>query len=387
MSEIKVSEPTEDTSKRSRKFNRDYRFKGTKGGEWKYGSDLIESMMSGKRTLHDDDIQKELLDWIMTDDVNVFRNQKNDQLVYALAAKRGNRAYAAKKRETLDRVIEAVSKYEFDTPVPGLRDSRYRKTQLLLVTLTFSRTRYTAEEAWSLLRSSPIEEIEFEYGALNKFGANISSIFGSNGKLTCKEADGSGYPAPHVIILLDKPVLVKRHNDKDGKISWRLANDHVLKRVGKDDESRKRSRENVEAATLENPIWSHGTLDIKGIIKNERFGRFSNGFTYVFKYLIKTASIVRYPELAVTDNIDGLKDKSLRMMMYTHLGNKCFRTRDIVIGKAFKDRIGLLPKQKPCDVSSDDSERPEPEWKRIRTIPKWVSDRIQGLGPPITGDG
>ena len=360
--------------------------KGTKGGEWKYGADLIADLILGNRALRDDDIQRELLDWIMTDEVNVFRNRQNDQLVYALAAKRGNRAYAAKKGEILNQVIEAVSKHEFDMSVPGLRDSRFRLTKLLMVTLTFSRTRYTAEEAWSLLRSSPLEEIDFECGSLNKFGANISSIFGPNGKLTCKEADGSGYPAPHVIILLDKPVLVKRHNDKDGKISWRLANDHVLKRVGKDEASRKRSRENVEAATLDNPIWSHGTIDIKGIIKNERFGKFSNGFTYVFKYLIKTASIVRYPELADTDTINGLKDKSLRIMMYTHLGNKCFRTRDIVIGKAFKDRAGLLTKQKPCDVSSDCSERPEPEWKRIRTMPKWVSDYIKSLGPPVTGN-
>lgn len=98
---------------------------------------------------------------------------------------------------------------------------------------------------------------------LNKFGANISSIFGPNGKLTCKEADSSGYPAPHVIIILDRPVLVKRHNDKDGTISWRLTNDHVLRRVGKDERSRRRSRDDVEVATQENPIWTHGLMDIK----------------------------------------------------------------------------------------------------------------------------
>ena len=358
--------------------------KGTKGGEWKYGADLIADLVLGNKTLRDDDIQKELLDWMLTDEVNVFRNRQTDQVVYALAAKRGNPAYAAKKGEVLNQVIDAVSKKEFDTAVPGLRDSRFRYTRLLLVTLTFSHTRYTAEEAWSLLRSSPLD-IEIEYGALNNFGANISSIFGSNGKLTCKEADGNGYPAPHIIILLDRPVLVKKHNNKDGTTSWRLANDHVLKRVGKDDTSRRRSRENTEAATLENPIWTHGIMDIKGIVKNERFGRFSNGFTYVFKYLIKTVSIKRYAELADTDSIKDLKDRSVRTMMYTHLGNKCFRTRDIVIGRAFKDRIGLLRRPKPCKVP-EGSERPEPEWKRIRTIPKWILDRARGLESPTDGE-
>ena len=62
-----------------------------------------------------------------------------------------------------------------------------------------------------------MEELNFEYGALNNFGANIISVFSLNGKLTCKEADSSGYPAPHVIIILDRP-LVKRHNDRGGTV-------------------------------------------------------------------------------------------------------------------------------------------------------------------------
>jgi hypothetical protein len=339
--------------------------------------------------MDDPELQRELLDWIMTDDVNVFRNKQTEQLAYALAPKRGNSAYAAKKGDTLNRVLEAMTGKEFDFPVEGLRDSRYRLTKLILVTLTFSHTRYTKEQAWALLRSTPLEDIDFECGSLNKFGSNISSIFGYNGKLTCKEADSSGYPVPHVIILLDKPVLVKRHNGKDGKISWRLANDHVLKRVGKDEASRKRSREDIEAATLENPIWTHGAMDIKGIIKNERFGRFSNGFTYVFKYLVKTISVKRYPELEEVDTIKDIEDKSLRTVFYTHYGNKSFRTRDIVIGKAFKDRIGLLPMPKMPDEGaegpegSDGAVRPGSEWIRIRTIPEWVAKHIRGLGPPV----
>jgi len=348
---------------------RKYRFKGKKGGEWKYGEELIADLVLGKKTMQDEELQKELLDWILTDNKNVFRDKRTDQLIYALASKRGNAAYAAKKGEILNEIIEAVSKNEFDEPVEGLRDTRFRHTKVLLITLTFSRSRYTAEEAWSMLRSNSLDELDFDHGVLNKFGANISSIFGPNGKLTCKEADSKGYPAPHVIVILDKPVLVKRHNDKDGTISWRLANDHILKRVGKDDASRKMSRTDVEASTLANPIWTHGIMDIKGVVKNDRIGRFSNGFTYVFKYLVKTISIKKYPELESKDTISDIDNKSMRTMMFTHLGNKCFRTRDIVFGKAFKDRIGLLPKE------STVSESP---WERIKTIPAWLAEMIQG---------
>lgn len=359
---------SEEANNETKKPRNHYRFKGKKGGEWKYGADLIADLIFGNRTLQDEELQKELLDWMLTDEKNMFRNKQTQQLVFALVAKRGNAAYAAKKGERLNEIIDAISQREFDTAVPGLRDSKYRYTRMLLVTLTFSPTRYTTEQAWAMLRSTPLEDVDFECGALNRFGANISSIFGSNGKLTCKEANSKGYPAPHVIIVLDRPVLVKRHNDKDGTISWRLANDRVLRRVGKDDESRRRSREDVEAAIRENPIWTHGTMDIKGVIKNEKFGKFSNGFTYVFKYLIKTVSINRYPELSDADTIEDLDNKSTRTMLYTHLGNKCFRTRDIVFGKAFKDRVGLL-RRTPSDE--------EPIWERIRTIPAWLADIIQ----------
>ncbi|MBR4244800.1 MAG: hypothetical protein IKQ14_05380, partial [Candidatus Methanomethylophilaceae archaeon] len=56
-----------------------------------------------------------------------------------------------------------------------------------------------------------------------------------------------------------------------------------------------------------------------------------------------------------------------RTMLFTHLGNKCFRTRDISFGKGFKDRIGLLPDQK--------SDEPSP-WKRIRTLTGYEQDFI-----------
>lgn len=352
------------------KQHRSCHFKGTKGGEWKHGAELIADMVMGNKTLQDDDLQKELFDWILTDEKNMFRNKQTQELVFALAAKRGNVAYAAKKGEKLNCILDSVANNEFDHPVDGLRSSKFRHTKILLVTLTFSHQRYTAEEAWALLRSTPLEDIDFECGALNKFGANISSIFGSNGKLTCKEADSKGYPAPHVIIVLDRPVIVKKHNDKDGTVSWRLANDHILRRVGKDEISRRMSREDVERATRNNPIWTHGLMDIKGIIKQDRFGKFSNGFTYVFKYLIKTVSFDRYPELKDLARISDSGNKSLRTMMYTHLGNKCFRTRDIVFGKAFKDRIGL---------SSNTEPKSEIQWERVKTIPAWLADKIQEI--------
>ena len=53
------------------------------------------------------------------------------------------------------------------------------------------------------------------------------------------------------------------------------------------------------------------------------------------------------------------------------LGNKCFRTRDIVFGKAFKDHLGILKKE---------PHSPSGQWERLKTIPRlWRS--ISNVNP------
>jgi len=128
-----------------------YKFKGNKGGEWIHGAELIADLVIGRTALMDDGLQKELLDWIFTDSKNVFRNRRTKELVFTLAAKRGNSVYAAKKNVLLNEIIAALSDMEFDFEVPGLRGLKYRLTRIIFGTLTFSHKRYIAEQAWGLL--------------------------------------------------------------------------------------------------------------------------------------------------------------------------------------------------------------------------------------------
>ena len=58
----------------------------------------------------------------------------------------------------------------------------------------------------------------------------------------------------------------------------------------------------------------------------------------------------------------------MRTMLFTHMGNKCFRTRDVSFGKGFKDRIGLLPEPKTEEASP---------WKRVKTISELEYGLIQ----------
>ena len=245
-----------------------------------------------------------------------------------------------------------------------------RMTRLLLVTVNFDRTKFTAEEAWAALRSTPVEGMDYTFNVINKLNANISKIFGKHGTLISKEAQSSGYPAPHLIFILDEPVMVERHVGKNGAVSWRLCESKVLDRIGKGPLMRKLAKNDYRKAIDMNPIWKHGFIDIEGIVSEDDSRSSMNAITYPFKYLVKCITQDGKNSIKGIPDINSIKDKDKRTMLFTHLGNKCFRTRDISFGKGFKDRIGMLPEKKSDEPS---------QWKRIRTLTGYEHDFIMAF--------
>ena len=82
-------------------------------------------------------------------------------------------------------------------------------------------------------------------------------------------------------------------------------------------------------------------------------------------------SLEKFPRLNDVSSLTEYSDKSLRTMMFTPLDNKCFRTRDIVFGKAFKDHLGILKKE---------PHSPSGQWERLKMIPRlWRS--ISNVNP------
>lgn len=327
-------------------------------GDWSYEQNqLMLDLVDGRKSLRDVQLQSEFLDWIETPDYNKFRNLETNEIVYAQVAKRGNVAYAARKAKNRDSMKDALDGKVFDEPLKGSHD--LRRTRLLLITTTFDNSLFSMEEAWAALRSKPIEGSETVYNVLNKLNANISKIFGKHGTLISKEAQSNGYPAPHIIVLLDKPVIVKRHVGKNGHISYRLFDPHILNRVGKGDLMRKLCKKDHRVAIEQNPIWPYGFIDIEGIVSENGSRSCKNAILYPFKYMTKCLTEDGSNSIKDVPDISSVEDKGLRTMLYTHFGNKCFRTRDVSFGKAFKDRIGMLPSTKE---SSDHI------WKRVRTV-------------------
>ena len=106
----------------------------------------------------DDWLQETFLDYPEKQLRLEFYNQKTHEFFYAPVAKRGNLYYAVKKGAVCDEISEAMSGIVFDEPVPRFRN--LRRTRLLLVTLTFDHSKFTAEEAWSSLNSTRPEGMD-----------------------------------------------------------------------------------------------------------------------------------------------------------------------------------------------------------------------------------
>jgi len=328
---------------------------------------LIAELIDGETSISDPELQSTLLDWMASIDYNLFRNTETGDDYYAMCCRRGNVVYATRKTNKEKEIRDALEGKEFDFPVTGFRNRRM--TRLLFVTLNFDREQFTMEEAWAALRSTLTEGTEYLYNVINRFNANIRKIFGPHGTLVAKEAQSSGYPAPHIIFVLDEPVMVEYRESK-GKGSWRLCDPRILRRIGKDPQLRRLTFKDHRKAMKLNPIWKYGFCDFEGIIAGDRFKNRKDAISYPFKYLTKCLTDADESRISGFDTINEIEDKSIRTMLFTHLGNKCFCTRDVSFGKSFKERIGMLPTIKPEGQSV---------WKRIETVTGSQHDLVMEL--------
>lgn len=192
-------------------------------GEWPFvPSELMADLVSGEKSLDNEYLQSTMMDWLESKDYNHFKNL-NGTDIFSLVCKRGNIVYATRKSVKMDGMIELLNRGEFDYPIGS--SGLYRMSRILFVTVNFDKKRFTKEEAWASLRSVPIEGAEHKYGFINNLDANLSKIFGTHGKLVCRESQEDGYPAPHMLLILDKPVRIKFHKGQMGD-SWRI-DEHV----------------------------------------------------------------------------------------------------------------------------------------------------------------
>lgn len=285
---------------------------------------MIDAIGQGLVEFNEDKALEYYIDWMQTDNELHFINEETGEDLRVQAPKRGNQTYARRKYRSMKKVVDGMDKLDFDFQAVG-RPGLFRHTHLLLITLTFDPSKVSKERAWYLCSTRG--------GALNLFRANLTNKLGSKASITVKEAQESGYPAPHILIMLDRPVRAIRHvGRKDHTISWRLQDPEVLRDVKEK--------------------WSHGFMDVEAVVRRgSKFKGYSSPVMYLAKYLVKGMNVEKYPELRTAKSMKDVHGKKLRIALNTHFWNKLFRMRDIYISKAFKERLNMIREAKKPPTS------------------------------------
>lgn len=268
--------------------------------------------------INQDQLYEAFLGWSKDNHINRFYNPATKEYKKVLAPRMGNSAYAKKLTKKLKQVEEGLKGLSFDTSIEmtNAREIK-RKALMLLITLTYDN-RITAQQAWQQVSRD-----------LNQFRAELSQKLKKHFKLkrqvkisirsmTLKEGTKRGYPAPHMIIVLERPVIVMRYLGKDFSVTYRLQSHELL--------------DDIQA------IWRQGYSDVQAVVNDKIGKKRENVFGYLGKYFRKGLETGKTIDLPV------------RQFAYT----KLFKLRPISISKGFKQLLNptvrldklLLPKLK-----------------------------------------
>ena len=258
-----------------------------------YWSPIIrEALHNGQVTINQDDLVRAYREWRDQDVILHFENS-NGEYVEAISPKRGNRQYANRKWRRYRELQSGMDGLKWDFEIPKARSNVIRKTHLLFITLTFNRS-YSIQESWQLCTSRG--------GELNRFSARLHKILGNKATYKAKEAQVSGYAAPHILCIMDRPLTAFKHKGK-----WRIQNRKIMEQIKK--------------------AWPHGYVDIMACVDGKVEGR--GVLSYMMKYSTKVVSL------------DPLYPNKTHIAELTHAWNKIFGTRD-VISKQFMQRLNTL---------------------------------------------
>lgn len=296
--------------------------------KWQYNSPQFRRQFnSGNYKVDIDHAINNFFSWLSVDYLLTFNNESTNESFETISPKRGNKQFAIKKWKKVREINKGMSGLQFDFNIPNTRGLK-KKCHLFLVTLTFKQN-ITREEAW--------HKISSHGGELNRFRANLTKIFGSKATITVKEAQSNGYPAPHILILLDKPEDAIRHYGKKG-ISWRINSRRIIDRM--------------------KSIWGWGFLDVEAVVFQDsgKYRGYRSPISYLTKYLTKSLDLSEHPDLLNAKGLDDIP-KNLHTPVYTHIWNKILCSRDFYISKAFKNRLNGYIRLSPAHTEITQKEK------------------------------
>ena len=267
---------------------------------WPYSDpDFRERWKYGLETVNLDVAAQHFKNWSNVKEYTFLKNEDTDKIIYCLNSKRGNDTYARKQKLKFEDIQKGFDNKVMDFPSArkGFRDGiKYRFSYGLFITFTIDQNQMSDLDAWKNTTRM-----------LNQFKAILTKKFGSHyASLIVKEANGSGYPAPHMIVLLDKPVEAFLHrSNTTGKYSWRIQDQKIV--------------------NFFHDAWARYSmgsfLDIQAIVDGS-IGSAGKVSYYITKYISKSV------------------DLHNKTALYTHTGQKLFNLRDM-ISASFRQRLDI----------------------------------------------
>lgn len=149
---------------------------------------------------------------------------------------------------------------------------RYRNCCMFLLTFTYSRA-WPIGYAWrNVTKDLSMMRIQLKRELEARFGVKVSIR-----SITSKEGSESGYPAPHMLIIFDHPILCTRYKGR-GHSRYIIQDNEWKKKVfGWMDQKNK--------VYHQGKIWHRGYVDVRGIVGNKIGKKTAVGYSY--KYMTK----------------------------------------------------------------------------------------------------
>jgi len=205
--------------------------------------------------------------WYNDASVVTLRDLATGETVRKLSPKRGNPAYARLQRKRTVQLAEGLRGLSFSEPLQLGRDN-YIRSCALFITLTYDHEAISCQEAWHRL-SYDVAKFKVQFKRVSG-SAHIQSI-------RVNEGSESGYPSPHVFVILDAPLTCFKHSGHKGT-TYRLHSYAMLQRI--------------------KSAWRRGWADVQAVHN----GRVSDGNrslplpNYLFKYLTKSLRALKEGE-------------------------------------------------------------------------------------------
>lgn len=222
---------------------------------WKYDDKFIrQGLDSSTFRVDKQQLKKDYLSWLDQSSVVKIVNSSTNDWYKKLSPKRGNIAYARRQLRKIQDLEIGFRGLQLDCDVYNSREN-HKDCLGLFVTFTYDQKKIECQDAWANI-SSDLAKWKIKMKRI----LNLNSIV----SITVKEGTKSGYPAPHMFILLDRPLRSFKYHGK-----WRVQSNQVVQRL--------KSK------------WMNGNIDVQTIVSNH-IGK-QEALQYMFKYLTKKVEV------------------------------------------------------------------------------------------------